>query len=192
MDLNILINRVKKIVLSPQKEWITIKDENSTVRDLIMDYAGPLITLGSITLFLRNLSLEYSLAGTLMTAMIYFISMFGSMYLSALIIVEMCDSFGIEKNKTKIFTLVIYSSIAFYLAQVVVNLHNQLSLLTVFSLYTVYLYWIGVGVYFEGLSKRKMGFVVISVFIIYISFLLLQYILSPLLIIANNPNFIQF
>lgn len=188
MDLKFLYNRIQNLVLNPQKEWLLVKEEDNGFRTLFIKYGGPLITLGSITLFLRNLFFEYSLIGNLVTAIVYFLSMFGSMYLSTLIINEFSRNFGIEKNKNEIANLVIYSSLAFYLVQAVVNMHQQLGLLSIFSLYSIYLYWIGTGVYFKNLEKSKMGFVVISVITIYISFLLMQYFLSPFLNMINNLN----
>ncbi len=189
MDLNILIKRVQSLILKPQKEWLLIKDEQHSFRKLFIDYAGPLMTVGAITLFISNLFLEYSIIGNVVASVIYFTSMFGSMYISAIIINELVGSFEIEKNKSNVFILVIYSSTAFYIAQAAVNLHNQLAILGIFSLYSIYLFWTGTEVYFKDLEKRKMGFVIISVFIVFLSYLLIQYIFSSLLILINNSSF---
>lgn len=188
MNLKLLYNRIQNFVLNPQKEWISIKKENYEFKALFIDYARPLITLGAVTLFFRNLFFEYSLIGNLLTAIVYFLSMFGSMYISVIIITEFSRNFGIEKNKNKIVNLVIYSSLAFYLVQALVNLHQQLALLSIFSIYTIYLFWIGTGVYYDNFENRKMAFVLLSTFTIYISFQLMQYLLSPFLSMINNLN----
>ena len=161
----------------PNKEWMIIKDEDHSFRDLFIDYAGPLMTLGSITIFIRNLFLEYSLLGNILYALIFFISMLGSMYISSLVINELSSSFGLQRNISRFYTLVIYSSTAIYLTKAITNLNDQLSILIIFSLYSVYLFWLGSEKMFQIDDSRKMGFVVISSLLIFLTFELLQRII---------------
>ena len=138
MDIQALINRTQALILKPNKEWMIIKDEDHSFRDLFIDYAGPLMTLGSITIFIRNLFLEYSLLGNILYALIFFISMLGSMYISSLVINELSSSFGLQKNINRFYTLVIYSSTAIYLTKAITNLNDQLSILIILlSLYLI-------------------------------------------------------
>jgi len=188
MDFSIFIKRIRSILIKPTEEWLKIKDENDAFADVFVSYAGPLISLGSLSTFINNLNSEYSLIGNLATAIIYFLSMAGSLYLSIYTINELTVSFGLEKNKVFIEKLVIFSSTAFYIAEAIVHLNNQLGLLGLFSFYSLYLFWTGFDAFYDGFEKRKMGFVIISSFIIFVSYIVLQYLLSPALIIINHFN----
>ncbi|NOZ46028.1 MAG: hypothetical protein GXO79_04515 [Chlorobi bacterium] len=188
MELNSLIKRIRFLIVNPVDEWKSIEDEGLSIKNIIIDYAGPLITVGAITLFVRNLFLTFTFIATLFSAVIYFISMFSGIYFSTLILYELADNFGIEKNKRKIFTLITYSSTAFLLVKAIVNLSDQFALLNLLSIYSGYLLWIGFDVCFHDIKKSKIGIVLISLLLVFTIYILFQYLLSPLLTLTNSPQ----
>ncbi|MEA3317531.1 MAG: Yip1 family protein, partial [Bacteroidota bacterium] len=140
--------------------------------------------VGSLATFIGSATfgLGHSIYNGFMSAIAYFISAVGGIYISAIVINELAPNFGSEKNLDKAFKLVIYASTASLLATIVASLHPLLSFVGLFGLYSIYIFWLGIGPMMKTPKDKKLGFVVISALIIIAIVFLLNLILTSILI----------
>ncbi len=186
MDINKLINRAKNLIVSPAAEWEIISSENENQNNIIKDYAAPLIILAALTGIIGNfLAPRFFTPGmgyVITTAIFAIIIPLASIFISSYIIDALAPSFGTEKNIKGAFTLVIYASTPAYIASIVGNLHWTLSILSLFGLYSIYLFWVGISPIMKTPEDKKTGYVVVSFIILIAVYLLLGLIISSVLL----------
>lgn len=171
MDFNKIYNRAKNIIAKPVDEWQIIKTETDDKKEVILNYALPLMVLIAIASLvgssITKLSLGFSFLSVLVTAIIVFVVQLLVMVLSAYIINELAPSFGSKKNINAAFKLVIYSSTASYVASILSGLIPMLSVLfAIFGLYSIYLFWTGLTPMMETPENKKVGYIIVSFLII--------------------------
>lgn len=193
MDFNPLINKVKEIIINPVQAWENIKHDTDDKQEILLKFALPLIVLGSVTTFIGSASfgLGHSTYIGFMSAIAYFISSVAGIYISAIVINELAQNFGSEKNLNNSFKLVIYSSSASFLATIISSLHPMLSFVGLFGLYSIYIFWLGVKPMMNTPEDKKLGFVVISALIIITIIFLLNLILTSILIATPLANIVM-
>jgi hypothetical protein len=186
MDLNLLISRVKNIIISPKTEWDAINNEKIENNSMVINYILPFVLLIAITTliggFLSPRIFGFSISYSLIHAVISLIVGIGSVYLSAYIINELATSFGTEKNLNNAFKLVVYSSTPALLASIVANLHWSLGFLNLFGLYSIYLFWLGIEQVMKTPEDKKIGYVIISFLILFGIYLVLGFIFAGLIL----------
>ncbi|RLD62000.1 MAG: hypothetical protein DRJ01_06900 [Bacteroidetes bacterium] len=171
MDFNKIYNRAKNIIIKPVEEWEVVKGETEDKKEVILNYALPLLVLIAIASLVGSsftkLSLGFSFLSVLVTAIIVFVVQFLVMFLSAFIINELAPSFGSKKDINAAFKLVIYASTASYVASILSGLIPVLSVLFgIFGLYSIYLFWTGLTPMMETPENKKVGYIIVSFLII--------------------------
>ena len=179
MDISLIIKRIKNILITPNTEWLVIKNEEGTEGHLIKNFALPLILIMTVASLLGTiLFTKFGIIYAFLSSLFTFLSSLLGMYISAIIINELGPSFNIEKNRASAFKLVIYSSTAFWVASAVAGLLPPLSFLAILGLYGIYLFWIGSGIIFPVEENKKAGYVIISFLIMLAVNLVLAIILG--------------
>ena len=171
MDFNKIYNRAKNIIIKPVEEWQVIKGETDDKKEVILNYALPLLCLIAIASLVGSavtkLHLGVSILSVLVSAIIVFVVQLLVMALSAYIINELASGFGSKKDINAAFKLVIYSSTASYLASILSGLIPMLSVLFgIFGLYSIYLFWTGLTPMMETPENKKVGYIIVSFLII--------------------------
>lgn len=169
MDIRWIINKVKNIVVQPAKEWKTIGEDKNDYNFHVKQFALPLIiALSAASLInLGLLQKGFSVKDAFLFAIIDFASYFLGMYFSSLIISYIAPTFQAVNDKTTAFKFIIYASTPMYLASLVTNLVPSLFFLNIFYLYTIYLLWLGSDLLLKTPEKNKLGFVIVTMLILF-------------------------
>ena len=183
MNEQAVINRVKNILLKPVSEWQVVKTETTTQREIILNYAVPLLVLGAIAAIIGNLLLSsrYGVGNALIySLLITIVYPLVVMYLTAWVINELAPSFNSKKDFTAAFKLVVYSYTAVMVAAIIANLHWTIGWVGIFGLYSIYLFWTGVTPMMETPEDKKLGYVLVSALVLIGITLVLTLLLTPL------------
>lgn len=181
MKLSFVFNRTKNLFLNSKTEWQAILKETHSKELILKNYAIPLILILVICSFFGSIFMVSKFWYAMLKAIGLFASAYVGTYMSAVIINEITSSFNIPKNLDTIFALVVYSSTASIVMSSLVLLWPPLALLSVFGLYSVYLYWTGSSVLLNISKDDKLSFVVISCLIVIGVFTILWLILGGIL-----------
>jgi len=189
-----LIERVKKILLSPKEEWVVISQETTTVTQLCTGYLLLLALIPAIANFVKFGLIGYSIPfgghvggsielGIRYAVMQYIIYVLGA-FVSAFIIDALATSFGSQKNFTKAMQLVVYSYTAMMIATVFTMIPG-LSVLSIVGLYGLYLLYLGLTPMMQTPEDKVVGYFVVSLLVIIVISVILTFVLSALFI-ANT------
>jgi len=192
MDLTKLIDKVKNIIVTPKEEWEVIATAVTERRNLFINYALPLIVVAAIGKFIgaSSYGLGHSVYSGFMTAIAYIISTLGGLYIAAVVINELAETFHTQRDFDAILKLVVYAATPAYLATFVASLHPMLSFTGLFGLYSLYLFWLGVDPLLKTPKEKKVGYVTVSLLITVAAIFLLQTILISILVASSAMQFL--
>ncbi len=178
MDFNKIYNRAKNIITKPVDEWQIIKTETDDKKEVVLNYALPLLYIIAILSLIGGLVKIFLLGNNLpqvfINALYEFVKYFVSMFFPAILINELASSFGSKKDINAAFKLVVYSFTAFYFSAILSELIPKLSdLFKIFGLYSIYLFWTGLTPIMGTPENKKLGYTVVSLLIIIVTFLTL-------------------
>lgn len=175
-----LVDRVKNLLLSPAKEWETIKGESWTIGDLFTKYAIILAAIPAVAGFIGYslFGISYGFGsyklgfGTSLTWAIltYVLSLVG-VYVLGFIIDLLAPSFGSTKNMVASLKVAVFSSTPGWVAGIL-NIFPALGILVLIaSIYGLVLLYMGLE-RIKSVPKEKMvGYfvvVLIAAIIVYV------------------------
>lgn len=180
--------RTRRLILQPESEWSLIGKEQTTQRQVWQEYVRPLIVwmvllslLGALFFHAGyGINFSYLLASTFYN----FTVVFGTVYLSSLLIREITPNYILTENKNQAVKLVLYSSSAFILSSsfsALLNIPPLNSLLTLCGVYSFYLFWLGIPGMLGMSRERRNRFAVVSILIILGIYLSLQFLFEAIL-----------
>ncbi|HEY4788685.1 MAG TPA: YIP1 family protein [Bacteroidales bacterium] len=181
MNFNFVFNRARNIIVSPKTEWTVIQSEAQSKEVIIKTYAIPFMLIMTVCSVIGSIIMVSNMGFAIVRAIGIFGLTYVGLYISALIINELTTSFNSKKDKDATFRLVIYSSTAYFIIMSIVSLLPPLSMLSVFGLFSVYLFWEGTSILLETPEDNKIGFVVVSTLVIAGVFAILYLILGGIL-----------
>jgi Yip1 domain len=168
-----LIDRVKRILLSPQPEWEVIDGEATTPSALYTGYIMPLAAIGPIATVIGSsvFGIRVPLGGTTYGVPIgsaitggivtYVLTLVG-VYVLSLIIDALAPTFGGTKSPMQALKVAAYSSTAAWVAGIFVIVPG-LAVLSVLGLYSVYLLYLGLPVLMKATKDRAVAYTVLVV-----------------------------
>jgi hypothetical protein len=154
-----LLERIKAILVAPEREWPLIAREPDTAWRLLIRYVAilalvpPLAHVIGATLVGGYAPILPSLAGAVITYVASFVALYGG----ALIIDVLAPTFGARKNFSSAFKLAVYSATPAWLAGVFLIVPG-LSFLAILGLYGAYLLWIGLPVLMQAPPDRALPY----------------------------------
>ena len=174
-----LVDRAKKIILTPQTEWEVINQESTSTSQLYMQYIVLLAAIGPVAMFLGGSFLGfgffslYGIVHSLVTAVFSYVLGLVGVFLVALIIDALAPSFGAQKNQQQALKVAAYSFTPAWLAGIfhLVPLLGILGLLA--FAYTVYLMYLGLPVLMKTTKEKAVGYtavVFVCAFVIFAVF----------------------
>lgn len=181
MNFNAVFNRARNLIVNPKAEWQVIQSESLAKDAVVKGYAVPLILVMAICSIVGSLITVSLLGYAIIKALGIFGFTYAGMYLSAIIIHELTSSFNSKKDLNTTFQLVVYSFTAYFIISALVFLWPPLSMLYVFGLFSIYLFWEGSTILLNTPEDNKIGFVVVSSLIIAGIFAILYLILGGIL-----------
>jgi hypothetical protein len=174
-----LVERVKRILLSPQTEWPVIDTEPTTTSELYTKYIVPLAAIGPVAQLIGYSVFGVSVFGTtyrvpigsgITTALVTYVLSLASVYVLAMIIDTLAPTFNGKRNQTQALKVAAYSSTAAWVAGIF-SLIPYLRILTILGLYSVYLLYLGLPVLMKTPRDRALaytGVVLIAAIVLFI------------------------
>jgi hypothetical protein len=166
-----LVDRVKRILLSPRTEWEVIDAEQTTPAALYTGYIVPLAAIGPIaqligfTVFGIPLPMgtyRVPLGSALTGALVRYVLMLAGTYLLALIIDALAPTFNGQRNQIQALKVAAYSSTAAWVAGVFV-LIPWLGVLGIVGLYSLYLLYLGLPVLMKAPQEKALPYTAVVI-----------------------------
>ena len=188
IDVNgpVLLDRVKKILLDPRREWPIIAAEPTTTEKLYSSYIVPLAAIPAIAGFIGTsiigLSLPFvgayrvGIISGLTNAFVTYVLTLVMVYVAAMIVDKLAPTFDSTPNQIQALKLVAYS----YTAAWVASVFNAIPLLFLIaflgSLYTIYLFYVGLPFTMKTPESKVIPYMVVSaVVVICLSFVVILF-----------------
>jgi hypothetical protein len=185
MNLNEIVDRAKNIIINPSGEWENIVKENPSGKNSIQGYALPfLIAVAVASLigdFLFKTRIGYGPGFILGMAILSFGMLLLTLYLSGIIVNEMAPSFQSVKDQDAAIQLVVFSYTPAFVAAIVANLFPQIAFINILGLYSIYIFWEGIGPCMKTPGKNKTTYAVVSILVIIVLYGILSVLIGVLL-----------
>jgi Yip1-like protein len=174
-----LIERAKNILASPKTEWLVIDSETATPQSLLITYVLPMAIIASIGQILTGLVWAGVFASYFIwAAIIGFVSIIISFYISIYVIDMLAPSFGSQKNLNKSAQLVAYSNTPNWVAGLLSFIPVIGWLLVIAGwIYSIYIFYTGLGPLKKTPEDKKVVYMIVA-FIIMIA---IVFIISAIL-----------
>lgn len=194
MKFKELVIKALRISLIPSEEWKIIKNEVDTPKELMWNFAFPIILFSAIgrdfgVFFSTKAVLGYSL--NLVVLLVFnLVSWVVIPYLLILIAAYILNfslpKLGIETDYIRILKLVLYTFTPLLIVTFFVYLHPLLRILIpiglyIFIAYTLYVFWYGVQELFQITLEKKLRFIVITILVGFLVIFLSQHLYALLL-----------
>lgn len=183
-----------RITLIPSVEWKAIKNEQETPKELMWQFAFPIILFSAIG---RNIGLFFVAKSVLgYTLDLVYLLLFNLVswvaipylliILAAYILNFTLPKLDIETDYSRILKLVVYTFTPLFIVTFFVYLHPLLRILIpigiyIFLAYTIYIFLYGVQELFEITLEKKLRFIVITISIGFLMIFIAQHIYGFLL-----------
>ncbi len=161
-----IVARVQSIILNPKEEWVRIKAEPATVRDLFRSYIMILAAVPAVGQLLGHILVGRRLpmigryrgpiGSALANAILTYVLALAAVYLFALIINELAPSFASTKNMTAALKLAAYSMTPAWVAGILYIVPGLANLVILASLYGLYLLYLGFATPMMETPKDKV------------------------------------
>lgn len=192
-----LVERVKKILLTPRQEWAVINGETHTVAGLYTQYVMILAAIPAVCAFIGWSIVGYSGFGTpyrvpigpgVASMVLNYILGLGAVYVIALVIDGLAPNFGGEKNFMQALKVAAFFPTASWISGVF-SLIPALTILTIVGgLYSLYLLWAGLEPLMKVPEDKSIAYTVV-VMIVAIVLMVVISTLAALVIPARTRGF---
>ncbi len=194
MNYKEIIIKAMRISLIPSIQWKAIKIEQETPKELMWNFAFPIILFSAVgreigLFFVAKEVLGYSLNLALLllfnliswVVIPYILILFAAYLLNFSL-----PKLGIETDFLRILKLVVYTFTPLFIVTFFVYLHPLLRILIpigiyIFIAYILYVFWYGVQEMFEISLEKKLRFIVITILVGFVFIFLSQHIYGILL-----------
>jgi hypothetical protein len=161
-----LISRVQGILLKPKDEWIKIKEEKTTIVQLFTTYACILAAIPAIFRFIGqgligrhipfvNRWIRMDIGSAIIDAVLYYVLILGSIYLTGIIINALAPSFGSAQNQINAMKLAVYSMTPAFIAGIFFIFIPLWILCWLASLYGLFVLYLGFATPMMDTPKDK-------------------------------------
>ncbi|MBM4172104.1 MAG: YIP1 family protein [Ignavibacteria bacterium] len=164
-----LVDRAKNILFNPSKEWEAIKSEQTTVKDLLMNYVVLLAAIPAVAGFIGFyifgiswglVSISPTLGFCIKWAVTTYILNVIAVYVVAFIMDVLATNFGSCKDYVSCFKIVAYSSTAAWVGGIF-NLIPSLSILgAIAGIYSLVLLYQGMKIVKQVSQDKLVGYFV--------------------------------
>ena len=162
-----LVDRVKRILLSPKTEWEVIDAEQTTTQELYTRYIMPLAAIGPIAQLIGSTvfgvpipfvgTYRVPIGSAITQAIVGYLLTLAATYVLALIIDALAPTFNGRRSQIQALKLAAYSMTASWLAGIF-GLIPALSFLAILGLYSLYLLYLGLPVLMKSPRDKAVGY----------------------------------
>ncbi|MBK6383412.1 MAG: YIP1 family protein [Chitinophagaceae bacterium] len=201
-----LIDRAKKILLTPKTEWDVVNSETPNTQSILTTYVIPLVAIGAIASFIGwgfiGKSYSYGFGSVKVSgvslgiryALIALIGGIAGCFLLAFVIDALAPTFKSEKDFGRSFQLAAYSSTAGWVGAVLNILPSLAIIGSLVGLYGLYLLYLGLPKLKKTPQEQSTGYFIASLVAMIVASFVIGLILAAILvpkssISAANINF---
>jgi len=194
MNYKEIISKALRISLIPSIQWKEIRIEKETPKELMWNFAFPVILFSAIGRDIGLFLVAKSVLGySLNLAILLFFNLVSWVVIPYLLILLAAytlyfslPKLGIETDYIRILKLVVYTFTPLFIVTFFVYLHPLLRILIpigiyIFIAYTLYVFWYGVQEMFDISLEKKLRFIVITIAVGFVIIFLAQHIYGLLL-----------
>jgi len=167
-----LVDRVKRILLSPRTEWEVIDAEPTTPAQLYTGYILPLAAIGPIAQIIGYsvFGMTVPFMGTyrvpigsaITSALVTYVLSLVAIYVLALIIDGLAPTFNGQRSQIQALKVATYSSTASWVAGIFALIPG-LRLLTILGLYSLYLLYLGLPIVMKAPREKAMAYTAVVI-----------------------------
>jgi hypothetical protein len=182
-----LVDRVKRILLSPRSEWEVIDAEPTTPAALYTGYIIPLAAIGPIAQLIGysvfGISVPFMgtyrvpIGSALTTAIVSYVLSLAATYVLALIIDALAPTFNGQRSQTQGLKVAAYSSTAAWVAGIFALIPG-LRLLMILGAYSLYLLYLGLPVLMKVPRDKALPYTAVVVLAAIVLFMVIGMIAS--------------
>jgi hypothetical protein len=193
-----LIERVKNILITPQKEWDVINGEQPNTSAIITGYVLPLAGAAAVAAFIGygligfNYGFGIKVKG-INWGLYQAIAVLGgallSVFVSAFVIDALAPSFGSEKNMGRSVQLVAYSYTPGWIGGLLAILPSLAIVGSIAGLYGLYLLYIGLPKLKKTPQDKQVSYYVVSLLVLIVVFILIGLVMSKILLSAFGLSY---
>ncbi len=189
-----IVERVKKIILSPKDAWAEIKAEQTTVQDIYLSYAVILAAIPAIAQFIGyalvgtsalGIHFRWSIGRALGYAIFHYVLFLASLLLTAFIADALAPSFGSQKNFLNAFKAIAYSMTPVWVAGILYIFPPLGVLVLLAGLYSLYLLFIGLPELMDTPKDKAVGYVIVVIIVNIIVFFVVGAIVSAIFAVGR-------
>ena len=167
-----IVERAKAIILKPKETWEIIKAEQTTVRELFTSYAAVLAVIPAAATFIGFSLVGYSLpvghyrvpvlSGLVHAILQYALTLVGA-YAVAFIIDSLAPKFDSRKDITAAAKLAVFAATPAWVGGALAILPAMSPLILIASLYSLYLFYIGLPVMMETPKEKTLVYFIVVI-----------------------------
>ena len=174
-----IVERVKRILVSPATEWPVIAAESTPTAALITGYVLPLAGLSAVAAFIGNSIVGVSLpmmgatyrvpvsTGIGMAIWTVIMAVAG-VFICAYVINAFAPTFGAAKSDTQALKVAAYSFTPAWVAGVLQILPVLGLLAIIGALYAIYLLYLGLGIVMRAPEDKTVGYTAVVLIVVFI------------------------
>lgn len=184
-----LVERVKRILLSPQSEWEVIDTEQTTTTALYTGYIAPLAAIGPIAQIIGFsvfgfMGYRIPIGRALASAIATYVLTLAGTYVLAMIIDALAPTFGGRPDRIQALKVTAYSWTAAWVAGIFA-LIPALSILGLLGLYSLYLLYLGLPTLMKAPKDRALGYTLVVILSAIVLFVVIGAIARRFMIMAG-------
>jgi len=185
-----MITRIKEIITAPKKEWAVIAGENTPHVKLFIGYVLPLSLIPAIAAFIGYGLIGYSVFGVhihsmslgIRQAIVQWIAMAGGIYVTAMVVNFLAETFGTKKNFDQAFSLVAYSYTPMLIGGIFYILPALSILVFIAGIYGLYLLYIGMQPMMKAPADKNTVYFLVSLVVTIVVSAVISAVLSAILL----------
>jgi hypothetical protein len=184
-----LIERVKNIIVSPDKEWDVIAAEQPDTGKIIMGYVLPLAGAAALAAFIGFGFIGKNYFGVRVSSIDYgiyhaidvLVGAIAAVFISAFVIDALAPNFGSEKNFGRSVQLVAYSYTPGWVGGLLAILPALALVGTLAGLYGLYLLYVGLPKLKKTPPDKHLSYFVVSLLVIIAVYIVIGIIMAAIL-----------
>ncbi|HVZ56451.1 MAG TPA: Yip1 family protein [Chitinophagaceae bacterium] len=192
-----LIDRVKNIITSPNKEWDVIAGEQPNTGAIITGYVLPLAGVAAVAAFIGYGVIGTSFLGIRIASTtwgIYYalnilVAAIAGVFISSAVIDALAPSFGSEKNMGRSVQLVAYSYTPAWIGGILSILPAIALIGALFGIYGLYLLFLGMPKLKKTPEDKSIGYYIVSLVVIIVVYFIIGLIMSRLIMPAMGLSY---
>ena len=146
MDFRFLWDRIRQLIVDPEKAWYTIYTEDKPAGYIRNNFFLPLVVLAAISAFLGSLlftNTGVSEVYSVLAGIKYIILYSSVIYATTYVFVKISSYLNIKNDLQSSFNIVVFSAAPFMLCQIISRLFESFIFINILALYGLYLLWLG-------------------------------------------------